>query len=279
MPASPPTARRSPRRTVVTDADGTEHVRLNRYSDGLPVLGGDLGVHPRQGRLLARRDPPPRQRSAARPKAALSEAAAGKIAYAASTAADRFGRRRAARLRRRRHRDHPRLRDGRRRPPRRRHPERAARLSPTPPPARCSTQWEGVHRGHRQHHYSGTVTLAATSVRQQLPADRPGRGGNKHVRPQRRHLRHRHACSPTPTTCGATARRPTAQTAAVDAAYGAAQTWDYYKNVLGRNGIAQRRRGRVLAASHYGNNYVNAFWSDACFCMTYGDGDAATRTR
>ncbi|WP_030953682.1 M4 family metallopeptidase, partial [Streptomyces sp. NRRL S-481] len=23
---------------------------------------------------------------------------------------------------------------------------------------------------------------------------------------------------------------------------------------------------------HYGNNYVNAFWSDSCFCMTYGDG-------
>ena len=24
---------------------------------------------------------------------------------------------------------------------------------------------------------------------------------------------------------------------------------------------------------HYGRNYVNAFWSDACFCMTFGDGD------
>ena len=23
---------------------------------------------------------------------------------------------------------------------------------------------------------------------------------------------------------------------------------------------------------HYGNNYVNAFWQDSCFCMTYGDG-------
>ncbi|WP_448957298.1 M4 family metallopeptidase, partial [Klebsiella michiganensis] len=23
---------------------------------------------------------------------------------------------------------------------------------------------------------------------------------------------------------------------------------------------------------HYGNNYVNAFWDDSCFCMTYGDG-------
>ncbi|MGW5591044.1 M4 family metallopeptidase, partial [Streptomyces sp. NPDC003857] len=23
---------------------------------------------------------------------------------------------------------------------------------------------------------------------------------------------------------------------------------------------------------HYGNSYVNAFWDDSCFCMTYGDG-------
>jgi Zn-dependent metalloprotease len=25
---------------------------------------------------------------------------------------------------------------------------------------------------------------------------------------------------------------------------------------------------------HYGQSYENAFWSDACFCMTYGDGAA-----
>ncbi len=39
----------------------------------------------------------------------------------------------------------------------------------------------------------------------------------------------------------------------------------------GRSGI---RGDGVSAYSrvHYGNNYVNAFWSDSCFCMTYGDG-------
>ncbi|HEY7591654.1 MAG TPA: M4 family peptidase, partial [Actinophytocola sp.] len=59
------------------------------------------------------------------------------------------------------------------------------------------------------------------------------------------------------------------QTAAVDAAYGAASTWDYYKNVHGRNGI---RNDGVGAESfvHYGDAYVNAFWDDSCFCMTYG---------
>ena len=26
---------------------------------------------------------------------------------------------------------------------------------------------------------------------------------------------------------------------------------------------------------HYSSGYVNAFWDDSCFCMTYGDGDGA----
>lgn len=64
-------------------------------------------------------------------------------------------------------------------------------------------------------------------------------------------------------------------TAAVDAVYGQNLTWDFYKNVLGRNGIANDGRG-AFSRIHYGRNYVNAFWSDACFCMTYGDGDGTT---
>ena len=62
------------------------------------------------------------------------------------------------------------------------------------------------------------------------------------------------------------------QTAAADAQYGIATTWDYYKNVHGRNGIANDGVG-ALSRVHYGRNYANAFWSDACFCMTFGDGD------
>ena len=61
-------------------------------------------------------------------------------------------------------------------------------------------------------------------------------------------------------------------TAAADAQYGIATTWDYYKNVHGRNGIANDGVG-ALSRVHYGRNYANAFWSDACFCMTFGDGD------
>lgn len=63
-----------------------------------------------------------------------------------------------------------------------------------------------------------------------------------------------------------------AQTVAADAHYGVATTWDYYKNVHGRSGIANDGEG-AISRVHYGRNYGNAFWSDACFCMTFGDGD------
>ncbi|MET8028761.1 M4 family metallopeptidase [Streptomyces avermitilis] len=63
--------------------------------------------------------------------------------------------------------------------------------------------------------------------------------------------------------------------AAVDAQYGTNETWDYYKNVHGRNGIAGDGKGSYNRV-HYGTNYNNAFWDDSCFCMTYGDGDGTT---
>ena len=65
------------------------------------------------------------------------------------------------------------------------------------------------------------------------------------------------------------------QSAAVDAQYGAAATWDFYKNTFGRLGIRGDGVG-AYSRVHYGKNYVNAFWSDSCFCMTYGDGASNT---
>ncbi|WP_305129027.1 M4 family metallopeptidase [Streptomyces longispororuber] len=64
-------------------------------------------------------------------------------------------------------------------------------------------------------------------------------------------------------------------TAAVDAQYGTDQTWDYYRQVHGRNGIAGDGKGSYNRV-HYGSKYNNAFWDDSCFCMTYGDGDGTT---
>jgi len=65
--------------------------------------------------------------------------------------------------------------------------------------------------------------------------------------------------------------------AAVDAQFGTAVTWDYYKNVHGRTGIANNGVGAYNRV-HYSRRYNNAFWSDSCFCMTYGDGDGTTFT-
>ncbi|MEV0152681.1 M4 family metallopeptidase [Micromonospora sp. NPDC050686] len=64
------------------------------------------------------------------------------------------------------------------------------------------------------------------------------------------------------------------QSAAVDAHFGAAKTFDYFKNVHGRNGIFGNGSG-VPSRVHYGNNYVNAFWDGAQ--MTYGDGSSNSR--
>jgi Zn-dependent metalloprotease len=64
------------------------------------------------------------------------------------------------------------------------------------------------------------------------------------------------------------------QSAGVDAHFGAAKTFDYFKNVHGRNGIFGNGTG-VPSRVHYGNAYVNAFWDGAQ--MTYGDGSGNSR--
>lgn len=61
-------------------------------------------------------------------------------------------------------------------------------------------------------------------------------------------------------------------TAGADAHYGAEMTYDFYKNTFGRSGIDGANMS-TYSRVHYGRNYNNAFWSDSCGCMTYGDGD------
>ncbi|MBI4913102.1 MAG: M4 family metallopeptidase [Acidobacteria bacterium] len=65
----------------------------------------------------------------------------------------------------------------------------------------------------------------------------------------------------------------TGQTAAVDAHYGIEITFDFFKNLFNRNGIDGAGRA-TYSRVHYSTSYDNAFWSDTCFCMTYGDGSA-----
>lgn len=79
----------------------------------------------------------------------------------------------------------------------------------------------------------------------------------------------------------------TIQRAGVDAHYGAAKTYDYYKNVHGRNGIdgnngpgtttsAVGAIPLVVSRVHFGSSgrYNNAFWYNNQ--MSYGDGDGTT---
>jgi Zn-dependent metalloprotease len=67
-------------------------------------------------------------------------------------------------------------------------------------------------------------------------------------------------------------------TIAVDAAYGLAVTWDYYKNTFGRLGIGNDGVG-TMTAVHYLRGYNNAFFMGDCGtiapngCMVFGDGD------
>ncbi|WP_428310045.1 M4 family metallopeptidase [Hydrocarboniphaga sp.] len=63
-------------------------------------------------------------------------------------------------------------------------------------------------------------------------------------------------------------------TVGADAQYGVGRTWDYYKAKFNRDGIANDGVG-ASSRVHYGKNYVNAGWSDDCFCMIYGDGDGS----
>jgi Zn-dependent metalloprotease len=64
-------------------------------------------------------------------------------------------------------------------------------------------------------------------------------------------------------------------TAGTDAHFGLALTWDYYLRTHDRLGIYEPGKG-ILSRVHFGNDYVNAYWSAACQCVTYGDGDGVT---
>src|SRR5262249_50028138 len=58
--------------------------------------------------------------------------------------------------------------------------------------------------------------------------------------------------------------------AAVDAHYGAEMTYDFYKNVLGRDSIDGSGE-QLKSYVHLDTNYDNAYWDGSQ--MNYGDGD------
>lgn len=257
---------------VAKDADGTTHTRYERTYAGLPVLGGDLVVHVKNGRSTVSEASKADLKVPTTTARVTSSAAAHKaLAVAKKADATRPAVDGAPRL-----------------------VVWAAGAKPvlawesvvggtqddgTPSELHVITDatsgmavfdFQAVRTGTGTGQYSGSVPLATTqsgSAYQLVDGDRAGH----------RTYDLNQGTSGTGTLFtddndvwgdGTQSNR---QTAGVDVAFGAAATWDYYKDVFGRNGI---RNDGVAAYSraHYGNSYVNAFWSDSCFCMTYGDG-------
>ncbi|MFE2632974.1 M4 family metallopeptidase [Streptomyces sp. NPDC059374] len=257
---------------VVRDADGTTHTRYERTYAGLPVLGGDLVVHDKSGRTtVTKAGKATLALSSLTPKITASGAAAK--ALGASEKADVKS---------------PET-------------ERAPRLVVWAGSGKPVLAWETVVEGVQK---DGTpselqvVTDAATG-KQLLSAEKVHTGSGtgqfvgeveigttasgstyQLVDPDRANQKTYDLNQGTSGTgtlftddndVWGNGQPSDRQTAGVDVAFGAAATWDYYKDTYGRNGI---RNDGVAAYSraHYGNNYVNAFWQDSCFCMTYGDG-------
>ncbi|MEV6552201.1 M4 family metallopeptidase [Streptomyces sp. NPDC051597] len=277
-------------RDVITDADGSRHVRYDRTYRGLPVLGGDFVVH------LA---PSGAYRGADRAVAndlsvptvtpALSAPRAAGLASAEVRAA------------------HPGLKGLTAKPqlvvdalhgaPRLAwRTQTAGRDSQGNPVARvvltdartgaAIDAWDSIETatGDGQSLYSGTVALETTLSGTTYQLKDPTRGNTYTGDAQNKtDLCFFGICFVRAPAVlftdadnhwgnGTTTDRATA---AVDAQYGTNTTWDYYKNVHGRNGIAGDGKGSYNRV-HYGSNYNNAFWDDSCFCMTYGDGDGTT---
>ncbi|MFE6780884.1 M4 family metallopeptidase [Streptomyces sp. NPDC057680] len=258
-------------RDVVKDSDGTVHTRYERTYEGLPVLGGDLVVHQKKNGGRATTKATDARISVASTTASVTAASAGKSAAASSEA------RSAAPASSRKvvwaATGKPRLAwettvtgvqaDG---TPSRRHVITDATSG------KELYSYEAVETGVGNTQYSGQVTLGTAPS---FTLTDTARGGHKTYDLNGGTSGTGSLFTSSTDTWGnglATNRA----TAAADAHYGAAVTWDFYKNELGRNGI----RGDGVAAYsrvHYGNAYVNAFWDDSCFCMTYGDGTGNTK--
>ncbi|MGC0337725.1 M4 family metallopeptidase [Streptomyces sp. SLBN-8D4] len=265
---------------VVRDADGTVHTRYERTYDGLPVLGGDLVVHESKSGAtegVSKATNKTIKVASLTPKLTVAKAEAQALTAAKAAGSDKT----AA--------------DGARKV------IWAGSGTPvlayetivggfqddgTPNQLHVITdaatgkklyEYQGIENatGTGKSLYSGTVSLGTTLSGSTYQLTDGTRGSHKTYNKS-------HGTSSSAGTLftdadntwgtGTASSSATDQTAAVDAAYGAAETWDFYKSTFGRSGI---KNNGVAAYSrvHYGNQYVNAFWDDSCFCMTYGDGE------
>ncbi|QJS99485.1 M4 family peptidase [Streptomyces asoensis] len=266
---------------VVKDNDGTLHTRYERTYAGLPVLGGDLVVHTPPASLAAgtvsttfnnnRRTVSVKSTTATYSKAAAETKAltAAKALDAESPAAQ------SARKVIWAGEGTPKLAwetvvsglqdDGT--------PSKLHVITDAATGAKLS-QFEGIETGTGNSQYSGTVTIGTTLSGSTYQLNDTTRGTHKTYSLNNGTSGTGTLMTDADDTWG-TGSGSNTQTAGVDAHFGAQTTWDFYKNTFGRSGI---KNDGVAAYSrvHYSTAYVNAFWDDDCFCMTYGDGTSST---
>ncbi|WP_392671927.1 M4 family metallopeptidase [Streptomyces sp. LN785] len=240
-------------RDVIKDADGTVHTRYERTYAGLPVLGGDLVTHTTgSGKLKsvtratgARISVPSTQATAKTVAGARKVIWAGGGKPVLAFEAVRTGVQK----------------DG---TPSRRH------IITDAATGRTLHSYEAIETGVGNSQYSGKVDLSTTASGSGFELTDGDRGGHRTYDLNQGESGTGALVTDADDTWGDGTGNDR-QTAAVDAHYGAAKTWDFYKSVLGRDGIAGDGKA-AYSRVHYGNAYVNAFWDDSCFCMTYGDG-------
>nr|WP_324789611.1 M4 family metallopeptidase [Streptomyces sp. H51] len=265
---------------VVKDNDGTVHTRYERTYAGLPVLGGDLVVHTppaaKASGTVGTTFNTKRTIKVASTTATLTKAAAETKALKAARALD--AKQPAA--------------DSVRKviwagsgTPKLAWETVVGGLQDDGTPSRLHVvtdattgkelgRYQDIETGTGNTQYSGTVTLNTTLSGSTYQLYDTTRGGHKTY-----NLNNGTSGTGTLMTDAddvwGTGSGSNTQTAGADAAYGAQSTWDFYKNTFGRSGI---KNDGVAAYSrvHYSSAYVNAFWDDSCFCMTYGDGSGGT---
>ncbi len=255
----------------VLDSSGTAHVRFERTYRTLPVLGGDVVVHlDRSGALdgqsLSLQRPVTVATTAAVTQVQATQTAAGRLkgrieSVSARRVVDAVGSSPALAWE---------------------VTVRGVRADQTPSVLHVIVDAatgvvrrsaDEVKEGTGASIYSGAVAISTSGTPGSFSMRDPTRGNNNTT-----DLRGATAGTGTVFTdaddawgSGTTADRASA---GVDAHYGAQLTFDYYKNVLGRNGIFNNGTG-VRSRVHYGNAYVNAFWDGTQ--MTYGDGAGNAR--
>ncbi|WP_392465445.1 M4 family metallopeptidase [Arsenicicoccus cauae] len=258
---------------VITDADGSSHVRVDRTYKKVPVVGGDLVIHrDASGRVTGHDgtftgaitvDLAPSVSKAQGQAKGLAAAKAHKarkgldgaavagndlVIYIAQDGTQRLA-----------------------------YQVRTTGLQKDRTPSRVRTlvdadsgvalrSFDEVHQGSGTGIYVGSVPLSTTYSGGTYSLRNPSTGNYT-------------TDANNTTSSGATmtdaddrwgtGSNSNRQSAGVDAQFGADKTFDYYKTVMGRNGIWNDGRG-ARSRVHYDTNYENAFWDGTQ--MTYGDG-------